>query len=145
MNWTWVNRLTVNKRRQTVSHNVASGSTLASTPGSMATSQLISFYASLTAPLQLGGINGTGSISLLAWAQRHIHKHVYIQKHTPGPPLSGLPGQLLQLNTLHNNLFANSCGAQWCLIFHNHHNRKQVFCHRLLPLPCRRLKLSGSR
>lgn len=36
----------------------------AQTEGSMATSQLISFYASLTAPLaQLWEINGTGSIS----------------------------------------------------------------------------------
>lgn len=76
----------------------------------MATSQLISFYASLTALVQLREINGTGSISPLTQTQTHKQPHVHTHTHTVA--YSEGTEQFFQLNTLHNNLFANWLGVE---------------------------------
>lgn len=141
MNWAGVNHLSVNKRQPlSITHCGQSPQSLQPAqhrPGSMATSQLISFYASLTAPLQLWEINGTGSIRPLT--QTHTQACIHTHSHTHSLSelsncFSSIPSTIIYL-------------LRWQIERHLSwpHNQKQAFCHCLLPLPCRRLKRSTSR
>lgn len=136
MNWTWVNRLTVNKRRQ-------GGLAQCGQWFHCRQHARINGHFTTHFLLRLPNCPSPARGNKWHWIYKspragtaaHTQARVRTQKRTPGPPLSGLPGQLLQLNTPHNNLFANSRGAEWRLVFHGHHNRNQVFCHRLSPPP----------
>lgn len=148
MNWARVNHLSVNKRQPlSITHCGQPPQSLQPTqhrPGSMATSQLISFYASLTAPFQLWEINGTGSIRLLTQthtqACMYTHTHTFTQTHTYTHSLSELSNCFSSISSTIIYLL------RWQIERHPSwpHNQKQAFCHCLLPLPCRRLKQSTS-
>lgn len=79
----------------------------------MATSQLISFYVPLTAPGPALGnkwhwIYKSTHTNTYTSMRTHLHKRTLYSKRSE---------QLLQFNTLHNNLFANWLGGEWRIIF----------------------------
>lgn len=99
----------------------------------MATSQLISFYASLTALTP-----ALGNKWHWIYKSTHTSTNTHTGMHTHSLKLtlhtySEENEQLLRLNTRHNNLFANCLCSEWCIIFCGHtiENRHSVIvcCH----------------